>query len=110
MQIDYVGRDVQFSDAIRAYTERNLQRAIRFLEDPVEIRVILEKAGYRQIAEIQVHHRFGDLQAKEEATGLREAILEAVEKIEKQARRARKKFMDKRRRVGGDFDAPTPEA
>ena len=98
MQIDYVGRNVQLDDATRTYTEKKLQRAIRFLEEPVEIRVILEKEGHRRIAELHVHHRFGVLQATEETSELREAILEAVEKIEKQARRARKKFMKKRRR------------
>ncbi len=98
MQIDYVGRNMQVSDDIRSFTERKLGKATRLLEDPVEVRVILEAEGHRRIAEIHVHHRFGDLQAVEETKDLKESILDAVDKIRKQARRGRKKFMDKRRR------------
>jgi len=103
VQIDYVGRNVQVSDRIRGYTERKLEKALRFLEEPVEVRVILEEEGHRRIAELHVHHRFGDLQAVEESKDLRESILEAVGKLEKQARRGRKKFKAQRRR--GDRNA-----
>lgn len=98
MQTEYVGRNIQVSEDIRAFTERKLGKATRFLEEPVEIKVILEAEGHRRIAEIHVNHRFGDLQAVEETKDLKESILDAVDKIRKQARRGRKKFMDKRRR------------
>lgn len=98
MKIDYVGRHLQLNDELRTYTESKLTGAIRFLEEPVEIRVILEEEGHRRIAELRVHHRFGVLQAVEESDELRDAIHDAVDKIEKQARRGRKKFMDQRRR------------
>jgi putative sigma-54 modulation protein len=98
VQIDYVGRNMQISEDIRAFTERKLGKATRFLDEPVEVRVILETEGHRHIAEIHVHHRFGDLQAVEETKDLKDSILDAVDKIRKQARRGRKKFLDKRRR------------
>jgi len=98
LQIDYVGRNVKLTDDLRTYTEDKMARAIRFLEEPMEIRLILEAKGHRQIADLQVHHKFGDLQAEEETSSLRDAIHEVIEKIEKQARRSRKKFLDKRRR------------
>ena len=98
MQIDYVGRNVKLTDDIRSYTEQKMASAIRFLEEPMEIRLILEERGHQKIADLQVHHKFGDLKAEEEGSDLREAIHDVIEKIEKQARRSRKKFLDKRRR------------
>ncbi len=71
----------------------------KFLDDPVQVHVILETEKLRQIAEFHVKHRHGTLQAKEEAEHMREAINAGIDKIEKQARRARKKFMDRRRRA-----------
>lgn len=100
MQIDYVGRNVQLTDDIRSYTESKMARAARFLEEPMEIRLVLEEKGHRRIADLQIHHKFGALQAEEESSDLRDAIHEVIEKIEKQARRSRKKFLDKRRRGG----------
>jgi putative sigma-54 modulation protein len=98
VQIDYVGRSALLNDDIRTFTEGRLERAARFLEEPVEIRVILDGSGHRKKAELHVHHRFGVLTATEESGEIRDSIHEAVEKLEKQARRSRKKFMDKRRR------------
>jgi len=98
VQIHYVARNLELNDEIRAYTEKTMTRAVRFLEDPVEIRVTLEEEGRRKKAECHVHHRFGILQAEVESSDIRDAIHNAIEKLEKQARRSRKKFMDKRRR------------
>ena len=98
MQIHYVGRNLQLNDEIRSYTEQTLERATRFLEEPVEVRVTLEVEGRRKRAECHVHHRFGVLQAEDESPDLRDAIHDVIEKIEKQARRSRKKFKDTRRR------------
>lgn len=102
MQIEYVGRGVQLNDELRSYAEEKLAGTVRFLEEPVEMRVVLEEEGRRRIAEVHVHHRFGVLQAVEESGEWRDAIHEVAAKIEKQARRARKKFIDKRRRGGED--------
>jgi len=98
VHIDYVARSVPLSDDIRTFTEGKLERAARFLEEPVEIRVILDAKGHRKIAELHVRHKFGVLTATEESGEIRDSIHEAIEKLEKQARRSRKKFMDRRRR------------
>lgn len=99
MNIEYVGRNFQLDDEIRRHTETRLTRAVRFLQEPVEVHVTLESEKYRRRAELNVHHRHGTLQATEEADGnMLEAIDLAAERIGKQAQRVRKKFMDRRRR------------
>jgi ribosome-associated translation inhibitor RaiA len=49
------------------------------------------------------------MQAVEETDDLRTSIHDAAAKVEKQARRARKKFIDQRHRAGQD-SASVPEA
>lgn len=108
MQIDYVGRGMQVNDEMRSYTEDKLSGTVRFLDEPVEIRVVLEENGHRKIAEMHLHHRFGVMQAVEETDDWRTSIHDAAAKIEKQARRARKKFIDQRHR-SGEGGASSPE-
>ncbi|MCP3962113.1 MAG: ribosome-associated translation inhibitor RaiA [bacterium] len=99
MRIEFTGRHFNVGDRIREYTERKLAKLDKFLDEPVDVHVILENEKRRQIAEFHVRHRHGALQATEESEHMREAINAGVDKIEKQARRARKKYMDKRRRA-----------
>lgn len=99
MKIDFTGRHFTINDSIREYAEDKLGKLLRFLDEPVDVQVILEVEKRRQIAELHVSHRHGVLQATEVANEMREAIHDVVEKAEKQARRARKKHMDKKRRA-----------
>lgn len=98
MNIEFVGRHVDLTDELRAFTAKKLGKVSKFLEEPVDIRFILEEEKHRQIAELHIAHRFGVLQAKEEAESLQEAINLVVEKTEKQARRSKRKHLDRRRR------------
>ncbi len=98
MNIDYVARHFQLDDAIREYADKKLDKAVKYLEEPIEIRVILNENKHRKIAEIHATHKFGSLQATEETGDFRDAINLAVDKIEKQARRSRKKAKGKKRR------------
>jgi len=98
MQIEYVGRNYQIEDRVRAYAEEKIAKALRFLEQPIDVRVTLALDHRQTIADVHVTHRHGVLQATEETGQMLDAINQAAEKVEKQARRAKKKFMDRRRR------------
>ena len=100
MNFEYVGRSFQVDSQVRAYAEEKLDKAMKFLEEPVEVRVTLEVEKHRQIADIHVSHRHGTIQATEETDNMYEAMNLAADKVEKQARRARKKQVDRRRRPG----------
>ena len=99
MQIDYVSRNFDLDDDLREYAASKLGKLSRFLDDPVEVKVTLEQEKYRQIAELHVAHRHGLLQASGETEEMRDTINLVVDKLEKQARRSRRKFQDKRRRA-----------
>ena len=99
MQIDYVSRNFELDDRLRDYAASRLGKLTRFLDEPVEVRVTLEQEKYRQIAEVHVTHRHGLVQAAGETEEMRDTINLVMDKLEKQARRSRKKFKDKRRRA-----------
>ncbi|MEM7582001.1 MAG: ribosome-associated translation inhibitor RaiA [Acidobacteriota bacterium] len=108
MKIEFTGRHYHPSDRVKEYAEKKLLKLEKFLEEPVDIHVILEIEKRRQIAEFHVSYRHGVLQATEEAEHMREAINAGIEKIEKQARRSRHKFLDKRRRAQRQEDHHWP--
>jgi putative sigma-54 modulation protein len=99
MNIEYVARHFDLNDQIREHSEDKLQKVLKFLEEPIEIRVTFERATHGEIVEVHAAHRHGVLQATEEREIMYDALHQAIDKIEKQARRSRKKFMDKRRRA-----------
>ncbi len=64
------------------------------------MQVTLDNEKNRKIAELHVSHRNGALHAREENHDIFEAMQIAAGAIEKQARRARKRSVDRRRRAG----------
>lgn len=99
MNIEFVGRHVELTDRIRSFAEERLAKASRFLVEPVEVQVTLDNEKNRKIAELHVSHRGGALHAREENHDIFEAMQIAAGAIEKQARRARKRSVDRRRRA-----------
>lgn len=101
MNVELVGRNFEVSDRLRQLTENRLSRKVlKFLEEPVEVRVTLEGEKHHQsIAEVHVAHRHGVLQATEATDDMVEAITLAVDKVGTQAGRTRKKSKDKKRRL-----------
>ena len=99
MQIEYVARDFKLEEPIRELGKEKLKRLERFLQEPITAHVVLEVEKHRQRAEIHVSHRHGDLRAAEETDTMRDSIQHVVDKLEKQARRAAKKFQTTRRRA-----------
>ena len=100
MNIEYAARNCHLDESLRATTEERLRRATRFLEEPVEIHLVLEVEKHRHLAELRIAHKHGLIQAAEETpAAMRDAIGLAIDKVEKQAQRARKRFMDRRRRA-----------
>jgi putative sigma-54 modulation protein len=99
MQIEYVARDFKLEEPIREFSEEKLKRLERFLQEPITAHLVLEVEKHRQRAEVHVSHRHGDLRAAEETDTMRDSIQLVVDKLEKRARRAAKKFQTTRRRA-----------
>ncbi len=99
MEIKYTGRHFQVDDRVKTFATNKVSKLNRFLDEPAEAQLTLETEKHRQIAELLVTHRHGMLQATEEAEQMFDAIQAVVDKVEKQARRSRKKFQHTRRRA-----------
>jgi len=99
MNIEYVARNLELDTKIRDFTADKLQKVGKFLDDPVDVRVTMEQEKHRCSADLHITHRFGLIQANEETDDIFDAVNLAVDKAEKQARRSRKKFRDKRRKA-----------
>ncbi|HLF57715.1 MAG TPA: ribosome-associated translation inhibitor RaiA [Thermoanaerobaculia bacterium] len=108
MQIEYVARNVSLDDGLRSHVEERIARSLRFLREPVEVRVVLEGgAGDKHLcaAEVHVSHRNGHFHSRSEGSELRDAATDAADSIEEQARRSRKRSVDRRRRAGRELAA-----
>ncbi len=100
MEIKYTGRHFQVDDRVKAFADGKLSKLGKFLSEPVEVHLTLERVKRRLLAELHVTHRHGVLDAREEAEQTFDAIQAVADKVEKQARRSRKKHYDKKRRAG----------
>lgn len=113
MPIEFSSRHVVLDDRLRAWTEERLGHALRFLRDPIDVRIALEgTAGDKHLvaAEIHVLHRHGDLHARDEDVDVKEALGRAVAAIEVQAQRGREKSVDRRRRPPRAAPAGSPDS
>jgi putative sigma-54 modulation protein len=102
MQIEYVARNVNLDGGLRTHVEEKIARSLRFLREPVDVRIVLEGLnGDKHLcaAEVHVSHRNGHLHSRSEGVALRDAAAEAASAIEIQAKRSRKREVDRRRRA-----------
>ena len=68
MRIEYTGRQVEVTRALRQYTEKRLGKLNRVLRDSCSIHVILTTAKHRRTAEITLRWRDHTLVGIEETT------------------------------------------
>ncbi len=99
MNIETIGRNFHLDERVRAHAAEKLDKLVKFLDEPIEVRVTLEIEKHRHRAEVHVAHRLGVLTAAEETDGtMFDALNLAAEKIEQQARRTHRRLVDRRRR------------
>jgi putative sigma-54 modulation protein len=108
MKIEFTGRRTDVPEELRKLAERKLAKLGRVLPGVTRAHVVLATDKRRQIAEVSVHSRHLDLQAREASDDLAGSLSAVVEKVTRQATRQ----MGKRRVVRGrsepPADAPRP--
>jgi putative sigma-54 modulation protein len=100
MRIEYTGRQIEFTPALRQYTEERLQKLGRVLRDSCHVHVILAASKHRRVAEITVKWRDHTLVGVEETTDARSSVNGALDKLEKQAVRLLQRRWTRKRRPG----------
>jgi putative sigma-54 modulation protein len=109
MQFQVKSRNVEVSDAMKAYAEDKLRKLERQLDDPrVELELAVEKnpsIAENQVAEATIWTKGPVLRAREASSDMRSSIDQLVEKLERQVTRYRTRGRDRRRRAARANDA-----
>ncbi len=97
MQVDYTGRQVAVTPALRILAEEGLGRVSTILGKSFGAHVILTAEKYRQTAEITVQSRRHSLVGLCENHNMESALRDAVAKVETQAKRLKEKVREAKR-------------
>jgi putative sigma-54 modulation protein len=97
MQVEYTGRQVTVTPALRTIAEESIERIVKILGKSTGAHVVLTAEKYRQLAEVTVKTRLQSIVATSESTNMETALREALEKAETQAIRCKKKLRAKKR-------------
>ena len=96
MKFDYTGRHVEVTDAIRNHVESHFSKLEHLFNDSTahaHIRIEVEKNRHK--GEITLHWREHMLTAKDINSDMYQALSRALDKIEKQAIKLKKKIIDR---------------
>jgi putative sigma-54 modulation protein len=91
MDVEYTGRQTTITKKLKVQAEAGLVRVAKIVGSSGSVHVILSTDKYRQIAEITVQTRHRKLVARCEGTEMVVALHDALEKLEQQAIRHKKK-------------------
>jgi putative sigma-54 modulation protein len=100
MKINITARHFDLTPALRTYIEESLNKLEKFSNHLIEAHVILDKEGYRNIAEVIVHVNRSTLTAKEASNDMYLAADGAANKLETQLKRYEERLKDERHREG----------
>jgi putative sigma-54 modulation protein len=91
MKISVTFRNAEGEDWQREYVEERLKRLEKYIDHPVDARVILSVEKFRNTAEINLMANGLNINGREEEKDMHLAIDNAIEKIERQLKKHRDK-------------------
>ncbi|MBS1849993.1 MAG: ribosome-associated translation inhibitor RaiA [Acidobacteria bacterium] len=97
MNVEYTGRQYDITPIIRKEVETGLSKIRKILGDKFNSKVILAVEKHRHKAEITISPRNGPLVGLAQASTMKSAINEALDHLEKQAVRYKKRGVSKKR-------------
>jgi len=109
MDVEYTGRQTTVTKKLKVQAEAGLARIAKIVGNSGYVHVILFTDKYRQIAEVTVQTRHQKLVARCESTEMQIALRDALDKIEQQAIRHKKKFGTIKRHPKADVKGAAAE-
>ncbi len=91
MKISVTFRNTEGDDWHKEYIDQKLKKLEKYLDTPVEARVVLSVEKFRSVAEVNLMTNGQTLNAKEEAKEMGLAIDNAIEKIERQLKKRKER-------------------
>lgn len=105
MDVEYTGRQTTITKRLKLQAEAGLARVAKIVGNSGNVHVILSTDKYRQTAEVTVQTRHQKLVARCEGTEMEVALHDALEKMERQAIRHKKKWATIKRHPKTDVKA-----
>jgi putative sigma-54 modulation protein len=109
MEIEYTGRQVTITKALRGMADEGVQRICKILGRTTSAHVVLTAEKYRQMAEVTVKSRLQTILGASESTNLEMALKEALDKAANQAKRYKERMRDGKRKPKEEKHAEEPE-
>src|SRR5271170_806507 len=109
MDVEYTGRQTTITKKLKLQVEMGLARIVKIVGSSGNVHVILSTDKYRKIADITIQTRHYKLVARCEATNMEMALRDALETIERQAIRQKKKFGTIKRHPKADLKGAKAE-
>lgn len=109
-----IGRNIEITDAMRSYAEDKLGKLDRFSDQIVDARVVMsyangEGASGPARVEVQVNVPNGIVRAEESGLDTYAAIDKVVDKLERQLKRFKGRFLAKRQEAPPPLEEPEEE-
>jgi putative sigma-54 modulation protein len=98
MKVEYTGRQIEITPAIRRFTEDHLKKIRKILGEMIEVHAILTVEKYRHTAEINLTSRTFKINGIEETHDMYSSINSVLEKIERQALKHKGKKIARKRK------------
>ena len=109
MRIEFTGRHIDITPAIRDFTEDKLSKLERWIDEILETHVVLSVEKHRHIAEIILRARTRTFTGTDATGDMYVSIGNAADKIEKQARRVKDKVTARRKQARPGARSPLVE-
>ncbi len=93
MQISVTFRHVDSSEHLKDYVHEKMRRLAKFLEDPVDINVVLSVEKFRRIAEVKVNANGFRINGVEETEDLYSSVDRVLDKLEAQVKKKKDKML-----------------
>jgi ribosome hibernation promoting factor len=110
MVVEFTGRQVEITPAVRALAERKIGKLSKVLPGITHVRIVLAADKHRQRAEVSVHSPHLDLVANEVAADAAAAVSTVIDKLTRQAERHKEKVRGGKRRASVRGTAVRPAA
>jgi len=100
MKIDYIARKVDLTDQTRQLAEKKLAKITKYFNDILDVRLELGLERHLHVVDLSIKGKDFDVKATAQNKDLMAAIQDAVDKLEIQARRAKTRLKDHKKRAG----------
>jgi len=102
MKIDYIARKVDLTEQSRQLAEKKLAKITKYFNDILDVRLEVELERHLHVVDLAIKGKDFDVKSTAQNKDLTTAIQDAVDKIEIQARRAKARLKDHKKRAGSE--------